>query len=122
MAPADGCAAAAACSLHAPWLGPTVQSAPKARARRAITGLPAAEGAWPSQDPHRAYKFGPQLGRGEFGTIHLVSENSTGASYACKVLAKGKARFSLQAVRDEVRALRKVRVRSGPAAAASACV
>ena len=61
----------------------------------------------PAQDPHSDYKFGPQLGRGEFGVIYLVTSKS-GDKYACKVLSKFKPRFSLSAVYDEVKALQQV--------------
>ena len=61
----------------------------------------------PVQDPHSDYKFGPQLGRGEFGVIYLVTSKS-GDKYACKVLSKSKPRFSLSAVYDEVKALQQV--------------
>ena len=61
------------------------------------------------QDPHEVYTFGPQLGRGQFGVIYLItSKADPSQSYACKVLSKSKPGFSLSGVSDEVKALQQV--------------
>ncbi|KAK9797807.1 hypothetical protein WJX73_009571 [Symbiochloris irregularis] len=63
---------------------------------------------WKHQDPHSAYRFGQEVGRGQYGITSLVTENSSGTTYACKVISKHQRGFSLAYVRDEVLALQRV--------------
>lgn len=60
------------------------------------------------QDPHSAYRFGQEVGRGQYGITSLVTENCSGTTYACKVISKHQRGFSLAYVRDEVLALQRV--------------
>ena len=60
------------------------------------------------QDPRKAYKFGPEVGRGQYGITALVTENASGTTYACKAISKHQRGFSAAYVRDEVLALQRV--------------
>jgi calcium-dependent protein kinase len=42
------------------------------------------------EDIRKIYKFGKELGRGEFGVTYLCTEKSTGLKYACKSISKRK--------------------------------
>jgi calcium-dependent protein kinase len=40
------------------------------------------------EDIRKIYKFGKELGRGEFGVTYLCTEKSTSLKYACKSISK----------------------------------
>ncbi|KAG9157584.1 hypothetical protein Leryth_022258 [Lithospermum erythrorhizon] len=50
------------------------------------------------------YTLGRKLGQGQFGTTYLCTENSTGAEYACKSIAKRKliSKEDVEDVRREI--------------------
>lgn len=54
------------------------------------------------------YKFGKELGRGEFGVTYQCMELETGENYACKTISKSKLRtdIDIDDVRREVEIMR----------------
>ncbi|RWW71880.1 hypothetical protein BHE74_00020396 [Ensete ventricosum] len=58
----------------------------------------------PMEDVHATYSFGRELGRGQFGVTHLVTNRATGEVLACKSIATRKLthRDDLEDVRREV--------------------
>ncbi|KAH9606868.1 hypothetical protein KSS87_019702 [Heliosperma pusillum] len=54
------------------------------------------------------YKFGKELGRGEFGVTYQCTEIKTGESYACKTISKSKLRteVDIEDVKREVAIMR----------------
>ena len=57
------------------------------------------------------YKFGKELGRGEFGITHQCIEIETGKVYACKTISKAKLKteIDVEDVRREVEIMRHLR-------------
>ncbi|CAO2838131.1 unnamed protein product [Amaranthus hypochondriacus] len=61
-------------------------------------------------DEKKKYKFGKELGRGEFGVTYQCTELETGESYACKTISKGKLRtdIDIEDVRREVQIMKQL--------------
>lgn len=43
-----------------------------------------------TEDVRSLFDFGAQLGKGNFGVVHWVTEKATGDKYACKTISKRK--------------------------------
>ncbi|CAL9052085.1 calcium-dependent protein kinase 15-like [Musa acuminata AAA Group] len=58
----------------------------------------------PMEDVHATYSFGRELGRGQFGVTHLITNRASGEVLACKSIATRKLtnRDDLEDVRREV--------------------
>ncbi|KAG6691582.1 hypothetical protein I3842_10G070200 [Carya illinoinensis] len=55
----------------------------------------------PFEDIKKYYKFGKELGRGQFGITYWCTENSTGRTYACKSILKRK--LASQSDKDDIK-------------------
>lgn len=59
------------------------------------------------QDPRKEYKFGSELGHGNYGVVHLVTHTQSGRVYACKILRK-QSKLNQQHIMTEIEALHHV--------------
>lgn len=60
------------------------------------------------QDPRKEYKFGSELGHGNYGVVHLVTHGRSGRIYACKILRNHSSKLQQQHLMAEVNALHLV--------------
>ncbi|XAR71156.1 Non-specific serine/threonine protein kinase [Bertholletia excelsa] len=74
------------------------------RSSRVITVLQDSSG----NDVFKRYKFGKELGRGEFGITYKCYDNITGEAVACKTISKSKLKteIDVEDVRREVQIMR----------------
>ncbi|GAV90073.1 Pkinase domain-containing protein/EF_hand_5 domain-containing protein [Cephalotus follicularis] len=75
-----------------------------ARLWRQVTVLSTPTGDVDNKQMFERYRFGKELGRGEFGVTHECRDVETGEAYACKKISKGKLRteVDVEDVRREV--------------------
>ena len=60
------------------------------------------------QDPRKEYKFGAELGHGNYGVVHLVTHAQSGRIYACKILRNHASKLQQQHIMAEVETLHRV--------------
>eukprot|EP00043_Microstomoeca_roanoka_P013660 m.134043 g.134043 ORF g.134043 m.134043 type:complete len:479 (-) comp15814_c1_seq1:495-1931(-) len=77
--------------------------------KRMVNGVKRMTARHAKSDVERAYKFGQELGTGNFAVVRLVEQRATKQKYACKVINKALCSGKEDMIETEINVLKKVK-------------